>query len=142
MRPAPSCPGCAAARYGFTLIEMLIVLALMAVLVLLAVPSYEQFLQRAHRSQAISGLLQTAACQERLRAGTGDYDLARCRPRDGARYRFTYGPWRRTDRGFAVIAQPTGAQARDPCGALVYTSLGQRLARGKDASPERCWAGR
>jgi prepilin-type N-terminal cleavage/methylation domain-containing protein len=63
---------------GFTLLELVTVLAIVAVLLALAVPGYQRFAQRAERAEAVRALLAAAACQERIRAQTGYYDTTRC----------------------------------------------------------------
>jgi type IV pilus assembly protein PilE len=52
-------------RYaGVTLIELLIVVMIVAILGIIAVPSYRGYTMRAHRTEAKSALLQLAANQE------------------------------------------------------------------------------
>ena len=50
---------------GFTLIEMMIVVVIMAILVSIAVPSYQRYVERARRAVATDMLMQAAARQER-----------------------------------------------------------------------------
>lgn len=123
---------------GFTLVELVIVVALLAVLLVLAAPSYRQFVQRAHRVEAIAQLLRVAQCQERTRARTGVYDPASCLPAALPRYAFAYRPGTGA-QAWAVLAQPQAEQSQDACGTLSLDHLGARQAGG-DAW--RCWVGR
>lgn len=50
---------------GFTLIELMAVVLIVAVLMLFAVPSYRQYVQRSQRTEAKTALLKAAANQER-----------------------------------------------------------------------------
>jgi len=50
---------------GFTLIELMIVVTVMAILATLSVGGYRQYVIRANRTDAISLLLRVAAAQER-----------------------------------------------------------------------------
>jgi len=51
---------------GFTLIELMIVLLVIAVLASIAVPTYRQYVLRSHRVEAKSALLNVAAEQEKF----------------------------------------------------------------------------
>jgi len=63
---------------GITLVELLIVVVIVAILGLIAVPSYRQYAIRAQRTEAKTALLQLAANQERfyLQNNTYSADLA------------------------------------------------------------------
>ena len=51
---------------GFTLIELMIAMAIMAILAAIAVPSYQEFILKARRSEGQSALLDIAARQEQF----------------------------------------------------------------------------
>ena len=51
---------------GMTLIELMIVVAIVALLASIAVPSYRQYVLRANRIEATTALLQLAAAQEKF----------------------------------------------------------------------------
>ena len=125
------------------MLELLIVLAIAALIVTLATPSWLAYVARAHRADAIAMLLGVAACQERLRATQGRYDTRHCLPEGQGRYRYRYagappGP----RRSFTVRAEPGAAQLGDPCGTLVLTNDGMRSAEAPAADPAACWAAR
>ncbi len=127
-------------RGGFTLIEVMLTVALVAVLVSLATPGYRQFVNRAHRTDAIAHMLRIASCQERVRALAGAYDLGRCLPAPQPRYSFEYAE--DSESGYVVMAHPVGAQAADPCGTLILEHTGGRSVGTPQADPNRCWSGR
>ena len=51
---------------GVTLVELLVVVTMIGILSLVAVPSYRQYIQRAHRTEAKTALLQLATNEERF----------------------------------------------------------------------------
>jgi type IV pilus assembly protein PilE len=60
------------AARGMTLIEMLIVVALIGILTMVALPSYRDYTLRAHRSEARIALLRLHADQERFYLRNGN----------------------------------------------------------------------
>ena len=127
---------------GFTLIEAVLVIALLGILATLSFPSYRTFLLRTHRSDAVSQLMEIAACQEQVRATAGAYDQTQCLPPADARYRYEYRAAGGMGDHFQVAAQPQGAQAADLCGALLLDSDGARSVEAPAADAGRCWSGR
>jgi type IV pilus assembly protein PilE len=129
---------------GFTLLELGIALAVVAILLALAVPTYQRYVQRGERSEAIRLLLAAAACQERIRAQTGYYDTTRCLDATNvAAYELrTEPPGEIASQVFTLVAEPQRTRDDDPCGSL---SLDQAGTRGISGGAERlaaCWGGR
>ncbi|HEX7046686.1 MAG TPA: type IV pilin protein [Gammaproteobacteria bacterium] len=60
---------------GFTLIELIIVTVIVAILAAVAVPSYQQYITKARRSEAVSALMQAAAAQEKFFLSNSAYTL-------------------------------------------------------------------
>lgn len=58
---------------GFTLMELLIALAIIAIIVASAIPSYQRYLDRAARNDARVGLLKLAADQQTFFLRNGRY---------------------------------------------------------------------
>ena len=56
---------------GFTLIEVMIVVAIVAILSAIALPSYTEYIRRSHRADARAGLLQAQQWLERAATATG-----------------------------------------------------------------------
>jgi type IV pilus assembly protein PilE len=67
-----SCRGAAPAR-GFTLIEIMVVVAIVAILTAIAIPSYSAYVVRGQRAAAKAVLLQTAQAMERYYTLHGAY---------------------------------------------------------------------
>lgn len=58
---------------GFTLLELMVVVAVVAILATVAYPSYQRFMMQSRRSDAIQGLLSAQLQQEEYRVRTGTY---------------------------------------------------------------------
>jgi type IV pilus assembly protein PilE len=61
---------------GFTLLEIVVVLAIVSIVGSMAVPAYQSSLARAQRSEAIHALTKLQLAQESFRAHHGSYALA------------------------------------------------------------------
>lgn len=131
---------------GFTLIEVMIVVALVGILAAIAMPSYTEYIQRGHRAEARAGLLQAQQWLERAATATGTYpltaefpDTLKKVPSD--RYEISLeSPTDDDDddagRTYTLTATPKGAQATDPCGNYTVTQSGERGAKG---AVTECW---
>ncbi len=60
-------------RTGFSLIELMIAVAIVGILSAIAYPSYQQYVLRTHRAEASKLLLTVANLQERYLADYGQY---------------------------------------------------------------------
>lgn len=126
-----------------TLIELVIVMAVMGILVAIAVPSYRSHMLRVHRSEAIRILLQASMCQERIYASNGNYDTNQCQPdSEYKQYQVSYTPADTQSGAYLAMATPAGAQLADPCGSLSIDQNGARNISGPDSSISKCWNGR
>ena len=129
---------------GFTVLELLIVVAIIAILLALAVPSFQQYLLRGHRAEAIHSVLAIAGCQERKRAATGYYDTTRCiGDFANGRYVFALSPADETRAlEFTATATPKHKSSRDLCGRLGIDQAGSRSIGGEPEHLTACWGGR
>jgi type IV pilus assembly protein PilE len=133
----------ASSSNGVTLIELIIVVAVMGILLATAVPGYRSYMLRVHRSEAIRLLLQASMCQERIRASRGSYDTRLCRPlSEQQRYQLVYDPPDTQGQIYVALAVPLGAQLADPCGSLVLDQNGARSISAMNTSVIKCWNGR
>ncbi len=130
------------AELGFTLLELLIALACIALLATIAWPSYQSLILRSQRAQARAALLQAAHWVERAASANGSYPLAADVPTsvlqiDGQRYKMTIIS---TAQSYTLSATPLGTQAADACGVLTLNHLGLRNVQGASQTAAQCWS--
>jgi len=129
---------------GFSLLEILVVVALVALLLSIALPQYQSYLERGYRVEAIRMLTSAAACQERHRARTGAYDPARCGgSNSNDHYRLYFEQEENSSStGFTLTAEPVRQRTNDKCGSLSLDQAGTRGISGPAGNLSKCWSGR
>jgi type IV pilus assembly protein PilE len=137
-------PGARRFAGGFTLIELMIVVAVVAILAAIAYPAYRDHVRRSHRTAAASFLMDLALRQQQQFLDTRAYadtleDLrAVVPPEVSDHYDITIDVGTGAVPSYTISAEPTGAQAEDAtCGTLSIDSDGTKDATGNQ--PERCW---
>lgn len=139
---------------GFTLIELMITVAIVGILTAIALPSYSEYTRRGHRADARTGLMQAVQWLERAATATGVYPTELPNALQWKDGNGVSDPGKRYDISFVVgnsnaaftlqaIPKKPGPQASDKCGTYTLSNTGVRGANGKtsgqagyDAS---CW---
>ena len=134
--------------YGFTLIELMIVVAVIGVLAAIAIPAYSNYVDRATRADAKSSLLTIAQRLERCYTITNSYRGAGC-PTSGEGglvsdegfYRIVINV-NTLGTTYEITATPlagTRQHSRDlaRCGSFTINQVGQRTATGSLGNA--CW---
>lgn len=117
--------------FGFTLIELMITVAIVALLATIAFPSYQDYVRRAARADAQADLLELAQWMERRFTAANSYALPvgglpfTQSPRTGAARYTIAAAVGGGGGGFTLTATPQGGQAADACGNLTINQLGQ-----------------
>jgi type IV pilus assembly protein PilE len=136
---------------GFTLIELMIVVAIVAILAAIAYPSYQNFVRRSNRSEVKSALLEDSQFLERIFTTSNHYNKdsagnaitsaslpVQQTPREGgaAKYTITLTPG---DSTYTLTASPAGTMTGDPCGNLTLDNTGQKDRSGTALTVNDCW---
>ena len=139
---------------GFTLVELMIVVAIIGILASVAYPSYIESTRATKRATAQSDLLQLASFLERRFTESNSYLIANgssdpitstacntaggCTPalqggisHDNYIYSFSGTP---SQSSFVLQAVPQGGQMNDKCGTMTYAQTG-----GTTSSSVNCW---
>jgi type IV pilus assembly protein PilE len=148
--------GSSARHLGFTLVELMIVIVIGAILVSIAVPSYQAQVQKSRRTDARNAILDIAAREERLLSVTNAYSAV---PTDVG-YQGALWPQTVTNgyyqvfvtepdpaqpagtASFIITAQAIGIQVGDTaCASFSVNQIGQQTAKtsGNVDNSTTCW---
>ena len=151
-------------RRGFTLIEVMIVVAIVAILAAVALPSYQEYVRRSKRAEAQAILMEAAqfmqryySANDRYTASTGGTSASEVEQKNGdvsmlpanlrnspktgtANYTIAvFAP--DTTHSYTLKATRTGSMSADKCGTLTLNSQGVKgvasPATGIDVAD--CW---
>jgi type IV pilus assembly protein PilE len=149
---------------GFTLIEIMIVVVIVAILAAVAVPSYQDSVRKTRRADAKEALTKAAAAQERYffthnqYAGTmaalglsststeGHYSIVFADPdnKDSSQVQCKVGTSTYPCFRLTAVAATSGAQAGDTnCQTFVISHTGKKQAFAKGTpvreTTDQCW---
>jgi type IV pilus assembly protein PilE len=139
---------------GFSLIELMVVIAVVGIIAAIAMPSYQQHIQKTRRVDAKTELTRLAALEEQfyarknqysdnlndvlnVAAGTyGTYVTA-----NGGYYSITLSKPNGSNERYLITAQAQGAQLKDDnCEKLTLDNFGEKLSYDdNNAASTGCW---
>jgi type IV pilus assembly protein PilE len=149
---------------GFTLVELIVAMVILATLAAIAIPSYNSYVLKSHRAEAKSALLDLASLEERYFSANNNYTAVPTNlgyPYGSAPFPIGTGSYyvvnqigltnaiaptsttSGTPATFYITANAQGNQQNDTaCNAFTVNSQGQQTAQtsgGADNSAQ-CWA--
>lgn len=121
---------------GFTLIELMIVVAVVGILAAIAIPSYQDSVRKSRRAQAKADIVEYAQMAERWFTVNNSYAG------------FTVPPDRETPQygivvnaaatSFTITATPEDGQVKDRCGTLTINHAGVKT-HSTEVPVKECW---
>ena len=121
---------------GFTLIEVLIVIAIMGILSAIALPQYFSYVEKTRRSDAQASLLFEVQSMERCRASTQTYVGCEVSSAESTEAYYTISVTTSTT-GYTLTAQGQNQQANDTeCSTMTLNDQGIRTPA---PSTTKCW---
>ena len=137
---------------GFTLIEMMMVVAIIGILVAVALPSYRDYVLRGNRAVARAGLLNAQLFMERFYATNNSFSTTTAGaavalpaylvnvPADAPKYTIAFGTGAAatTVNTYQLEATPIPTTADTKCNKLILTHTGVKNITGTGTVAE-CW---
>jgi len=136
-------------KEGFTLIELMIVIAVVSIMAAIAIPAYTSNVEKTRRADAQGSFLQFANAMERhyteqtpftyVGATVGSATsntFTNQSPKTGTAF-YTLSISAVGTNSYTLQATPTGSQSSDTCGSLTLTNAG---VKGVSSSTvDLCW---
>lgn len=127
-------------QLGFTLIELMIAVAVVGILTAIAYPSYVKYVQKSNRSEGIAQLADGSARMERYYAQNNSYAASSLAaigistttsPTGKYIIKFNGTP---TATTYSLEVDPQGNQANDTCGSLFVDQQGLKTSSNTSAT--------
>lgn len=125
---------------GFTLIELMIVVAIVAILAAIAVPAYNEQVRKSRRGAGKAVMMETVQALERFHTVNNTYagftptSLASPSGSTGTAQHYAITVSNLGVATYSISAVPQNAQAVDTCGTLGITHTG-----AKSPTTDGCW---
>jgi type IV pilus assembly protein PilE len=139
---------------GFTLIELMITVAIIGILTAIVYPSYRESIAKGRRAQLTTQMLAAQQFMERWYSENYDYSkntanlsvndadqfpkrFAKVPQEGGQYYALTVAP---SATGYVLTAAPQGVMAGDKCGSFTLDNNGKKgVTGGTTTDVQTCW---
>jgi type IV pilus assembly protein PilE len=121
---------------GFTLLELMIVVAVIGILASIAFPSYIDYVKRGKAAEATSNLADLRVKMEQFYQDNRTYVGGVCTPASGAKY-FTYSCTVQTATTYTISADPASGQGMTGFSFTVNESNAKTSIY--DGTAGNCW---
>ena len=122
---------------GFTLIELMVVVAIVAILAMIAYPSFADQLRKSRRAEAIASMQDAQLRLERWRVDHASFAGSGAAIADTAHYDFAIAADAATPNKYSIQATPLSGQVKDSCGTLTLGRDGSAVT--KTPTTGNCW---
>lgn len=130
--------------HGFTLMELMITVAIVGILAAVALPAYTSYIAKGKRAEARAVLLEAAQYMERQYSNQSQYQnslpsrMLQVPASGTANYNVTVTA---TTSAYTLTAAPQNSMAADDCGSLVLTNTGARSRTSASTvmTDATCW---
>ncbi len=129
---------------GFTLIEVMVTVVIIAILGAVAIPAYSDYIRRGSRAEAKAAIMEDALLMEQKFTVNNAYNvpataplgfLAQSPKTGTAKYTIKIGDGL-TAATYTLEAKPVGT---DKCGTFIIDNTGLRSLTGNTATVDECW---
>jgi type IV pilus assembly protein PilE len=134
-------------QQGFTLIELMIVVAIVAIIAAVALPSYQSQVQSTRRGAAAACLAEIAQQMERRYTsnfsyiGTPTVPTLGCVTEQAANYTFEFQSGSPATSTYSIQATALGSQANDGCANLILNEKTVKSTSNGTSTAviKKCW---
>ncbi|HEX4870843.1 MAG TPA: type IV pilin protein [Nevskiaceae bacterium] len=124
-------------RRGFTLIELVVVIAVVGILASIAIPSYQNSVRKSRRQEAMATLVSLQLQQEKWRSNNSSYAASTSLSMPANTSFYTYTVDQVTATTYRLVATAAGSQTQDKQAGTSCSPL--TLNQSATRSPEACW---